>query len=102
MNIVFAKHGNSKPFCFVVPDTMVRYIQKDMDVCVDTMHGATMAKTTTGVISGDGAMDIARQSGAYFPLKAVISFLNLEMKRCVQNEVIKAIRDQQYSENIPF
>ena len=47
-------------------------------------------------------MDIARQSGAYFPLKAVISFLNLEMKRCVQNEVIKAIRDQQYSENIPF
>lgn len=102
MNIVFAKHGNSKPFCFSVPDCMVQYIQKDMDVYVDTMHGPTMAKTTTGVISGAGAEDIAVQSGAYIPLKPVLSFLNLDMKHYVQNEIIQSIRRQQNSKSLPF
>ena len=47
-----------------------------MTVLVETKRGVTTGITTTDIISGDGARDIAVKAGAYFPLAKVISFLD--------------------------
>lgn len=88
MNVVFVKHGCSKEYCFEVPDRLVPYIQKGTTVLVETMRGLDTGTTTTGVITGDGARDIAENNGAYFPLKPVISFLDDRFRAIVKNEII--------------
>ena len=103
MNIVFAKHGMIGPaYCFEVPDQMVKHIKVGTELYVDTMQGASMATATTGVVTGDGAEDVARQNGAYFPLKQVLSFLNKDMIRYVENSLMRRIRDVLTVEEIPF
>lgn len=88
MNVVFVRHGNSKEYCFEVPENLVQYIKKDTVVLVETFRGLDVGTITTGVISGDGARDIAEKNGAYFPLKSVISFLDDRLREVVKNEII--------------
>ncbi len=75
MNIVFVKHDTAAEFAFKVPDEMAEYIHKGQTVFVKTMRGLCEATTTTNVISGDGAIDIAMKNGAYQPLKPVVGFI---------------------------
>lgn len=92
MNIIFAKHdGSPKPYAFSVPDSIKAYIEKGMEVLVETMHGTQMAQTTTGVICGDGALDVAKQNGAYEPLKPVISFVTPGMYTAMRAKIVKQI-----------
>lgn len=86
MNIIFAKHSGSKEYVFSVPDNMAHRIKKGDILLVDTMRGDSIAIATTGVISGAGAIDIAKRSGAYQPLKRVITYANEAMQNwIVQN-----------------
>lgn len=76
MNIVFVKHGAAScEYAFSVPEPLVPYIKKDQEVYVETMRGLAPGRTTTGVISGPGALDFAVQRGAYEPLKPTVSFI---------------------------
>ena len=98
MNIIFAKHAtHQKRFAFIVPNELVPHIKKDMDVLVETKKGLQMARTVTGIFTGDGAMDVATQNGAYMPLKPVVSIVSKEMlaviRASVQGELRKAIFD---------
>lgn len=75
MNIVMVKHNNSpKEFAFYVPDELVPYVKKGQGVLCQTMHGLAYGTTMTGVISGDGAYDVAIANGAYIPLKPIVAF----------------------------
>ena len=74
MNNVLVKHNDSKPFAFYVPDEMLGLIKKGQGVLCKTIRGLTYGETITGVISGDGAMDIALSHGAYIPLKPIVGF----------------------------
>ena len=80
MNIVFVNHGQSKKmYAFEVPDFLVSRIQKGMYVLVETRKGPCVALTVTGVISGEGALDIAQMNGARFPLAPVVSAITPEV-----------------------
>lgn len=97
MNIIFAKHDCcEKDFCFEVPSEMVKYISKGDILFVDTVRGHDIATAVSGVISGDGAIDIALKSGAYEPIKKVISFVNKQMGQYIanrtSNQIIEIIR----------
>lgn len=88
MNIIFCKHPNkSHQFAFTVPDNLVPYITKDMDVLVETKKGLQMARTVTGIFSGDGAMDVAKQNGAYEPIKPVVSIMSKEVIDVIRVQV---------------
>lgn len=87
MNIVFVKYDKPKEYCFVVPEELVPYIKKGMKVLTETMYGLDVGTTTTGVITGEGARDLAINSGAYFPLKPVVSFLDDLLADVVRKEV---------------
>lgn len=105
MNIVFAKHDNcDKEFCFEVPDGMA--ISKGDILLVDTMHGKTLATATTGVISGEGAGDVALKAGAYFPLKKVLSSMGAQLRiyieEKVKEEIIEGIRRNVKLCDMPF
>ena len=103
MNVVFVRHGDSKEYCFEVPDCLATYIKKDMTVLVNTIHGLDTGTTTTNVVSGDGARDIAEKNGAYFPLKKVVSFVDDHIFNVVKNDIINRIRNTQLDKNeLPF
>lgn len=74
MNIVLVKHGDSKQYAFYVPDELIPFVKKDQGVLCQTMRGLAYGTTTTGVITGDGAKDIAIANGAYIPLKPIVAF----------------------------
>lgn len=81
MNVIYGKHdGCSKEFVWEVPGEMKDYILKGDLLLVDTARGIDVVTATTGVISGDGARDVAEKNGAYFPLKRVISFVDSNLK----------------------
>lgn len=111
MNIIFARHdGCQKDFCWQVPDNLKDYISKGDILLVNTMRGLDIATATTGVVSGDGAMDIASSSGAYFPLKSVVSFVNKDLKRYIANQIkmkvaqsVNAVlNEEDCGNNLPF
>lgn len=73
MNIVLVKHNDQpKQFAFYVPDELIPFVKKDQGVLCQTMRGLAYGTTTTGVITGDGAKDIAIANGAYIPLKPIV------------------------------
>lgn len=75
MNIVLVKHSESpKQYAFYVPDELIPFVKKGQGVLCQTMRGLAYGETTTGVISGDGAKDIAIAHGAYIPLKPIVAF----------------------------
>lgn len=75
MNIVLVKHNDQpKQFAFYVPDELISFVKKDQGVLCQTMRGLAYGTTTTGVITGDGAKDIAIANGAYIPLKPIVAF----------------------------
>ena len=75
MNIVLVKHNDHpKQFAFYVPDELIPFVKKDQGVLCQTMRGLAYGTTTTGVITGDGAKDIAIANGAYIPLKPIVAF----------------------------
>ena len=90
MNIIFARHDDdARQFAFEVSRDQVPYIKKGDILLVDTMLGQTKATATTGVISGEGAVDISLKNGAYLPLKKVITFVpSLLMDAILSNAVI--------------
>jgi hypothetical protein len=74
------KHNDQpKEFAFYVPDELVPYIKKGQGVLCQTMRGLAYGTTTTGVISGDGARDVAIAHGAYIPLKPIVAFEHPEL-----------------------
>lgn len=79
MNIVLVKHNQFSPkrYCFFVPDKFVYVIHKDDKVLCDTSYGTEYGIATTGVISGEGAMDIAKLNGATFPLKEICGVVKI-------------------------
>lgn len=75
MNVVLVKHNDQpKQFAFYVPDELIPFVKKDQGVLCQTMRGLAYGTTTTGVITGDGAKDIAIANGAYIPLKPIVAF----------------------------
>lgn len=72
MNIVLVEHGDSKQYAFYVPDEFIGLVEKGIGVLCKTKNGLTYGTTTTGVITGDGAWDIAEAHGAYIPLKPIV------------------------------
>lgn len=102
MNIIFAKHANhQKQFAFSVPDYLVPHIKKDMDVLVETKKGLQMARTVTGIFSGDGALDVAAQGGAYLPIKPVVSIVSKEMIAVVREQLKADIMKRVYEAFMP-
>lgn len=92
MNIIFAKHeNNGKEFCFEVLDEQAGYIKKGDLLLVETCRGNAAATATTDVISGSGAKDVANKSGASFPLKKVISFVDSTLKEYIHNAVKESV-----------
>lgn len=80
MNVVLVNHGdNKKMYAFEVPDFLVSRIKKAMYVLVETRKGPCVALTVTGVISGEGALDIAQMNGARFPLAPATSAITPEV-----------------------
>lgn len=91
VNIVFAKHdGVNKKFCWSVPDGLVDKIKKGDILLVDTVRGVQIAIATSGVISGEGASDVAQQAGAIC-LKSVISAVDDRLYRYVHEKVVSEI-----------
>jgi len=92
MDIIFAKHHKNdfKEYCFEVPVEIKKQLKKDMMIFVNTKLGKQIAYTTTRVISGSGAIDVATKNGATYPLQKVISFVPLECEKMIDND----IRDQ--------
>ena len=75
MNIVLVKHNNNpKEFAFYVPEELLPYVKKGSGVLCKTTHGLAYGTATTGVISGDGARDVALAHGAHIPLKPIVGF----------------------------
>ena len=73
MNIVLVKHNNNpKEFAFYVPEELLPYVKKGSGVLCKTTHGLAYGTATTGVISGDGARDVALAHGAHIPLKPIV------------------------------
>ena len=81
MNIVMVKHnGDNRQYCFEVPDGLVSKIKNGSRLLCATRRGQQPAIAQAGVISGDGAEDIARQNGAKFPLAKIVGvFDRIEM-----------------------
>lgn len=107
MNIVFVTHGESKKmYTFEVPDFLVSRIQKGMYVLVETRKGPCVALAVTGVISGDGALDIAKTKGARFPLAPVVSVITPEVVNFIEEKFADAIVDlvgcRQEVRNVPL
>ena len=55
-------HGNSH---FYVPENWPLTSKKGQGVLCEAMRGLDYGTTTTGVINGDGALDVALRNGAY-------------------------------------
>lgn len=98
MNIIMVRHNNQpKEFAFYVPDELVPHIKRGQGVLCQTMRGLAYGKTTTGVISGDGARDVAIAHGAYFPMRPIVSFEHTELanaasvRRAVTQEIMQKI-----------
>lgn len=91
MNIIFAKHDNEKECCFEVMKQHIRYIRKGDFLLVEINGNTEVVKATTNVISGLGAKDIAEKSGAYFPLRRVISFVDDNIKKYMCDTMKKLI-----------
>lgn len=109
MNIIFVKHDCcEKEFCFEVPENMAKEISKGDILLVNTMKGVDIATAITGVVSGDGVLDVATNKGAYLPLKSVISFANIQMinyiSRKNSREIIERIMANmpENEQNLPF
>lgn len=77
MDIVFVKHPASpRSFCFAVPDYLAPSIRKGVEVLCDTRKGIQIGTTQTGLVSGDGAKDLAKQNGVTFPLKSIVGVIS--------------------------
>ena len=78
MNIIMVQHlGNKKTYTFAVPDKFVKYARKGATLFCDTRRGISPGVAVTGVISGDGAKDIAKRNGATFPLREIVGVRSL-------------------------
>jgi hypothetical protein len=99
MNIVYVNHGFGKDYVFRVPDDMVKHIHKGDTVVAETMYGISTGVCTTGVISGEGALDRAQMDGAYTPLKPIIGKLYPELRDVVVREIINTLEE---SSDVPF
>ena len=91
MNIVLVKHKTAQEFAFCVPDELAPYIKKGQGVLCQTMRGLDYGITTTGVFSGDGALDIAFKNGAYLPLKPIVGFEHELMRNVVIDECVERL-----------
>lgn len=101
MNVIFAKHDCcEKEYCWEVPDEFKDYIVKGDFLLVNTIKGIDIATASTGIITGNGAIDVAEKSGAYFPLRKVISFVGAPMKNYICNKVRTAIAKDIQNGNI--
>jgi hypothetical protein len=96
MDIIFAKHHRNefKEYCFEVPVEIKKQLKKDMMIFVNTKYGKQVAYTTTRVISGSGAVDVATKNGATYPLQRVISFVPLECEKMLGNDIKDTVVDK--------
>lgn len=92
MNIVFVKHGKkNKRYAFEVPDFLVSRVTKGMELLVEAKNGLQIGTAVSGVISGDGALDVARENGARVPLAPVVSIIPREVVQHVQGQMLADI-----------
>ena len=98
MNIVLVKHNNNpKEFAFYVPEELLPYVKKGSGVLCKTTHGLAYGTATTGVISGDGARDVALAHGAYIPIKPIVGIDHPELaegpriRRAVKEDFIEKL-----------
>lgn len=92
MNIVFVKHGKkNKRYAFDVPDFLAPRVTKGMELLVEAKNGLQIGMAVSGVISGDGALDVARENGAHIPLASVVSIIPREVVRHVQERMLADI-----------
>lgn len=62
-----------------------------MELLVETKNGLQIGTAVSGVISGDGALDVARENGARVPLAPVVSIISREVVRHVQERMLADI-----------
>ena len=92
MNIVFVKHGKkNKRYAFEVPDFLASRVTKGMELLLETKKGLQIGTAVSGVISGDGALDVALENGAHAPLAPVVSIIPREVVRHVQERMLADI-----------
>lgn len=76
MNIILVKHPDSaKLYCFSVPDHLATSVRRGSKVICNTARGMKVGIAMTGVITGDGAEDVAKLHCAHFPLAEIDSVL---------------------------
>ena len=96
MNIVLVRHGDSKQYAFYVPEELLGLVHKGMGVLCKTKYGPKYGTTETGVISGDGARDIALSCGARIPLMPIIGIEHPEFAK--SSGIRRAARNDLYEE----
>ena len=92
MKFIFSKHdGCDKKFIFEVPANM-NPVKNDI-LWVETIKGATVAVATSSTMSceDDGVEYIAKQLGAYMPLKKVKTYANRGLQIYVENRIYREI-----------
>ena len=92
MKIIFAKHdGCGNKFCFELPENMKP--QKNDILLVDTMYGPKIAVAVTSAISGtdEEMREVATVSGAYLPLKKVITYADENLIKYIQNQTCNSV-----------
>jgi hypothetical protein len=94
MNIVFVQHFTGPEYAFAVPEELVPYVRKGVLAVVETMRGVDVGEVKTDIISGPGALDVAKQRGAYEPLKNVIGIDYPILQRVFYNKADRALRDK--------
>ena len=92
MHIVFVKHGKkNRRYAFEVPDFLASRVTKGMELLVETKKGLQIGTAVSGVISGDGSLDVARENGARVLLAPVVSIIPREVVRHVQERMLADI-----------
>lgn len=99
MNIVFAKFdGLNKTYVFEVPEHLAEHVKSDMYILVKMPSGLRILHTTSGIITGDGALSVAQKFNADIPLNPVIMIVSDDiykyLRRTILYELIKQFRSE--------
>lgn len=92
MNIILVNHfGSKKDYAFRVPDEIASHIKKGDVLVVETRKGVDIGLAVSGIIGGDGAIDVANRVGAN-GLRPVIGFIDDMVYSFCENVIVEHIR----------
>lgn len=99
MRIVIAHHiGNETNYVWEVPPHIEK-IKVD-DMLYTETDQIVIAKT--GIIEGEGAVDVAKMNGARFPLKKVTKIIERKLYNYIKRQAISEVIYQLNTTELPF